>query len=187
MATFADDDQSLRLSRLWTICPLRRSDKEGTAMMKAEGLEPLYRSGNDLPWIPFTPYSETVTVKLLKVDPVTGQTVAMLRVPPGEGLGVHNHYGTVIAYTIRGKWRYAEHGWVSKAGDLVYETAGSQHTFLAEPGEAVEVFIVLEGALEFIDPEGRGIGLENWRTFLERYYKYCEAKGLPARDLSQFS
>jgi len=156
-------------------------------MMKALGLEPLYRSGNDLPWIPFTPYSDMVTVKLLKVDPVTGQTVAMLRVPAGEGLGVHNHYGTVIAYTIRGRWRYAEHGWVSSAGDLVYETAGSQHTFLAERGEDVEVFIVLEGALEFIDPEGRTIGLENWRTFLERYYRYCEAKRLPARDLSDFS
>ena len=156
-------------------------------MLNVQALEPLYRAGNDLPWTPFTPYSETVTLKLLKVDPVTGQTVTMLRVPAGEGLGVHNHYGTVIVYTIRGKWRYAEHDWVSKAGDLVYETAGSRHTFLAERGEDVEALVILEGALEFIDPEGRGIGLENWRTFLARYYNYCKAKGLPTRDISRFS
>ena len=42
----------------------------------------------------------------------------------------------------------------------VSETAGSQHTFLAEPGEDAIAFIVIEGALEFLDPQGHSMGLE---------------------------
>ena len=155
-------------------------------MISVKGLPPLYRSSRQLPWMPFTPYSAAVKVKLLKVDRVTGQAVTMLHVPAGEGLGVHNHYGTVIVYTVQGAWRYLEHDWIAKAGDLVYETAGSQHTFLAEPGEDVVAFIVLEGALEFIDPQGKSIGLENWKTFLERYYTFCDENGLRPVDVSEF-
>ena len=129
-------------------------------MMSVKGLAPFYRNSHDLPWIPFTPYSATVKLKLLKIDPVTGQVVALLQVPGGEGLGVHNHHGTVIVYTVQGAWRYLEHGWTAKAGDFVYETAGSQHTLLAEPGEDLVAFIVIEGRLEFIDTQGHSIGLE---------------------------
>jgi hypothetical protein len=42
-------------------------------MMRVKGLAPLYRNSHDLPWIPFTPYSTTVKLKLLQVNPVTGQ------------------------------------------------------------------------------------------------------------------
>src|SRR5512135_3734519 len=104
------------------------------AMMSVKGLAPLYRNSHDLPWIPFTPYSTTVRLKLLQVNPVTGQVITMFHVPGGEGLGVHNHHGTVIVYTVQGAWRYLEHEWTAQAGDLVYETAGSQHTVLTEPG-----------------------------------------------------
>ena len=80
-------------------------------MMSVKGLAPLYRNSRDLPWIPFTPYS--ASVKLLQVNPVTGQVITLLRVPGGEGLGVHNHDGTVIVYTVQGAWRYLEHGWTA--------------------------------------------------------------------------
>ena len=155
-------------------------------MMSVKGLAPFYRNSHDLPWIPFTPYSATVKLKLLKIDPVTGQVVALLQVPGGEGLGVHNHYGTVIVYTVQGAWRYLEHEWTAKAGDFVYETAGSQHTLIAEPGEDLVAFIVIEGALEFLDPQGQSMGLENWKTFLDRYYRFCEENQLRPVDLGRF-
>ena len=119
-------------------------------MMSVKGLAPLYRDSHELPWIPFTPYSTSVKLKLLKIDPVTGQVITLLHVPGGEGLGVHNHHGMVIVYTVQGAWRYLEHEWTAKAGDFVYETAGSQHTLIAEPGEDLVAFIVIEGALEFV-------------------------------------
>jgi hypothetical protein len=39
-------------------------------MMSVQDLAPLYRNSHDLPWIPFTPYSTAVKLKLLQVNPV---------------------------------------------------------------------------------------------------------------------
>ena len=109
--------------------------------------ETLHRSGADLPAVPFTPYSQDVKIKLLRVDPVSGQLCVILSAPGGTGLGAHKHYGSVMVYTIKGAWRYLEHDWVARAGDFVYETAGSSHTFMVEPGETTEAFIIVEGEL----------------------------------------
>ena len=133
-------------------------------MMSVKGLA-RYRDSHDLPWIPFTP-SHRVKLKLLKIDPVTGQVIALLHVPGGEGLGVHNHHGTVLVYTVQGALAVSRTRVDSQGGRLRLRTAGSQHTLLAEPGEDVVAFIVIEGALEFIDPQGHSMGLESWRTLL---------------------
>jgi 2,4'-dihydroxyacetophenone dioxygenase len=148
--------------------------------------ETLHRSGADVPAVPFTPYSEDVKIKLLRVDPVSGQLCVILSAPGGTGLGVHKHYGSVILYTIKGAWRYLEHDWVARAGDFVYETAGSSHTFLVEPGETTEAFIIVEGALEFIDEEGNTIAIEDWRSMYQRYLDYCEDEGLEPVDVAHF-
>ena len=86
-------------------------------MMSVKGLAPLYRNSHDLPWIPFTPYIATVKLKLLKIDPVTGQVIALLRVPGREGLGVYDHHGTVIVFTMQGAWRYHEHEWTCASAE----------------------------------------------------------------------
>jgi quercetin dioxygenase-like cupin family protein len=148
--------------------------------------ETLHRSGADVPAVPFTPYSEDVTIKLLHVDPVSGQLCVILSAPGGTGLGMHKHYGSVVLYTIKGAWRYLEHDWVSRAGDFVYETAGSSHTFFVEPGETTEAFIIVEGALEFIDEQGNTIAIEDWRTMYQRYLDYCEQEGLEPVDVTRF-
>ncbi len=148
--------------------------------------ETLHRSGADVPAVPFTPYSQDVTIKLLRADPVSGQLCVILSAPGGTGLGVHRHYGTVILYTIKGAWRYLEHDWVARAGDFVYETAGSSHTFQVEPGETTEAFIIVEGALEFLDDEGNTIAIEDWQSMYQRYLDYCEAEGLDPVDLAGF-
>src|SRR4051812_23679298 len=119
----------------------------------------LHRSGADLPAVPFVPYSEDVTLKLLRVDPLSGQICVILAAPAGTGLGVHKHYGSVIVYTLKGAWRYLEHDWVARAGDFVYETAGSSHTFVVEPDSDVEAFIVVEGALQFLDEHGNSLAI----------------------------
>jgi 2,4'-dihydroxyacetophenone dioxygenase len=148
--------------------------------------ETLHRSGADVPAVHFTPYSEDVTIKLLRVDPVSGQLCVILSAPGGTGLGMHKHYGSVVLYTIKGAWRYLEHDWVSRAGDFVYETAGSSHTFFVEPGETTEAFIIVEGALEFIDEQGNTIAIEDWRTMYQRYLDYCEQEGLEPIDITRF-
>jgi 2,4'-dihydroxyacetophenone dioxygenase len=155
-------------------------------MTELTAYETLHRSGADVPAVPFTPYSEDVTIKLLRVDPVSGQLCVILSAPGGTGLGVHKHYGSVILYTIKGAWRYLEHDWVSRAGDFVYETAGSSHTFFVEPGETTEAFVIVEGALEFLDEQGNTIAIEDWRTMYQRYLDYCEQEGMEPVDVTRF-
>ncbi|HEX3606433.1 MAG TPA: 2,4'-dihydroxyacetophenone dioxygenase family protein, partial [Candidatus Dormibacteraeota bacterium] len=149
--------------------------------------KPTYLGADELPWHPFTPYSEEVMLKILHLDMVRGEVVLLLKAPGGTNLGVHNHYGRVLVYTVQGTWRYAEHDWTSSAGDFVYEVANSSHTFQAQPGDDVIVFIVLEGALAFLDENGNTVAVETAQTVAERYRAYCGANGIPEVDLTAFS
>jgi quercetin dioxygenase-like cupin family protein len=155
-------------------------------MAAPTALETLHRSATDVPAVPFIPYSEDVLIKLLRVDPVSGQLCVILSAPGGTQLGTHRHYGSVVVYTMKGAWRYLEHDWVARAGDFVYETAGSSHTFVVEPGETTEAFIIVEGALEFIDEDGNTIAIEDWRSMYSRYLDYCEQEGLEPVDMARF-
>lgn len=152
-----------------------------------EQIETNYISGESLPWVPFTPYSDEVTLKYWKIDPVRGEIVVSMRFPPGIALPTHYHTGIVVAHTVRGAWRYIEHDWVSKPGDTVYETAGSSHTPQSVGDEDAEVFFYLIGELEFMDEAGNLLARENAGTSLARYEAYCEANDLEAQDLTSFT
>ena len=156
-----------------------------TAQMTA--LETRHLDTDDLPDVPFTPYSEDVTIKLLRIDRASGQIVVILKAPPGASVGVHKHYGSVTLYTIKGAWRYLEHDWVAREGDFVFETAGSWHSFQTEPGEDLAVFVVVEGALEFLDEDGERIGIEDWQSMYRRYLDYCEEQGIEPVDVTELS
>lgn len=149
--------------------------------------KPTHKSLDDLPWLPFTPYSDDVQLKIVHLDFVKGETVMMLRAPAGARLGRHNHYGRVIAYTVQGAWRYEEHSWVSRAGDFVYEVANSAHSFASEPGEDVIVFLLVEGVLEFLDDNGKSVGMETSHTFGARYEDHCAKTGSQPVDLTKFA
>lgn len=126
-------------------------------------------------------------LKLFHVDPVRSEVTALLKIPGGMRLATHNHYGRVLVYTISGSWHYAEHDWVSGPGDFVYEVANSQHTPQADPGDDVVIFVVVEGALEFLDEDGNRLAIETARTFLERNEAYCADQGIEPVDLTGFA
>ena len=85
--------------------------------------------GESLPWVPMTPYTDKILLKYFKLDPIRGEWIVMMKVPLGVQLPKHHHTGTVMVYTIEGKWKYEEHDWVAGPGSIVYETAASTHTF----------------------------------------------------------
>ncbi len=147
---------------------------------------PLCFDNTKSPWHPFTPYSDEVMLKLLHVDAVTGQVVMLIKAPAGSSLGVHDHFGTIHAYTLSGSWYYEEHKkeWIAKAGDFVYEVANSKHTFMTLPGDDVVVFVVLEGSMAFLDEQGNRVGLENASTFQQRYIDHCLRNDVPLVDLN---
>jgi 2,4'-dihydroxyacetophenone dioxygenase len=145
---------------------------------------------SDLPWVPFSPYSERVLIKYFKLDPIRGETIALMKAPAKGQMPRHRHTGTVIVYTVAGRWKYREHEWIAEKGSIVYETAGSNHTPEALPPVAGEDEIVtlniIQGELLFVDDTGRVLAAEDWKSGWERYSAFCRANGVGIKDLTAF-
>ncbi|MCY1273435.1 hypothetical protein D9M68_250890 [compost metagenome] len=146
--------------------------------------------GESLPWVPLVPYADNILLKYYKLDPIRGDWIVMMRTPFGVELPRHHHTGTVIVYTIEGKWRYKEHDWVAGPGSIVYETAASSHTFeVVEEGESgyMTTLVQVSGELLFLDEDDKVFASENWKTSLQRYLDYCEANEIEPQDLTAFN
>ncbi len=140
-----------------------------------------------LPWIPFTPYSPEVMLKYVKFNPITGEMIVFLKAPGDMEMPRHHHSGTVIAYTLTGKWKYKEHDWTASPNTVVYETASSEHTPVALNQGEVIVFNVIVGDLVYLDDNNNVIAIENWKTGMQRYLKFCEDNGIEPQDLTAFN
>jgi 2,4'-dihydroxyacetophenone dioxygenase len=149
-------------------------------------IEELHASCVNQAELPFFDYAPGVQLKLLKVNKVSGQIVMLLKAEPGSYLGRHKHYGTVCVYTLSGKWRYVEDDWRASTGSFVYEPAGSIHTFEADKQEGLLAFLVMEGSLEFLTEKNESIGIDNWQSFLKRYYDHCSKAGIPIQEITKF-
>jgi quercetin dioxygenase-like cupin family protein len=140
-----------------------------------------------LPRVPFAPYSNDVYLKYFKLDPIRGEMIVLMKVPAGIELPRHHHSGTVIVYTIEGRWKYKEHDWIAGPGSVVFETAASSHTPQAVSKEgSVQVLNIIVGDLVFQTEDGQVLAIENWRTGLQRYLAFCEQAGITPRDLTAF-
>jgi 2,4'-dihydroxyacetophenone dioxygenase len=156
--------------------------------MLFEQIETACINDADVPWVPFTPYSEKVLVKYFKLDPVRGEVIALLKAPASGQMPIHRHTGTVIVYTVQGRWKYREHEWIAERGSVVYETAGSTHTPQALPGdEDIVTLNIIQGDLLFMNERAQVIAIESWKTGWDRYAAHCEANGLAPRDLTAFA
>ena len=147
--------------------------------------------GESLPWVPFTPYAENVLLKYFKLDPIRGEWIVLMKAPIDTQLPRHHHTGTVMVYTLEGKWKYKEHDWVAGPGSLVYETAASTHTpeVVSTEGGAGHMVVLVQmiGDLLFLDDKGNIIAQENWKTAQQRYLAYCKQHGIKAKDLTAFN
>jgi 2,4'-dihydroxyacetophenone dioxygenase len=152
-------------------------------MNHASELAANHVNGNDLPYFPYAP---GVDFKLIKVNRVTGQFAIILKSVPGAQLGTHRHYGPVWVYTIEGKWRYEEDPFVATAGSVVFEPAGAVHTFRSDPTQGITAFIIVDGALEFLDESGRTLFIDNWQSILKKYLDFCAGSGIEPVDVSSF-
>jgi hypothetical protein len=68
------------------------------------------------------------------------------------------------------RWRYLEHDWVATEGSYVYEAPGETHTLVVD--EHVEEMITLfqvNGAMIYVDPDGRVQGYEDVFTKIDRH------------------
>jgi 2,4'-dihydroxyacetophenone dioxygenase len=158
--------------------------------MLYEQIDTAVIDGDKLPWVPLTPYTDQILLKYFKLDPIRGEWIVLMKVPPGVELPRHHHTGTVMVYTIEGKWKYKEHSWTAGPGSIVYETAASAHTFevvAAGDNGCVLTLVQVTGDLLFLDGSDNVIALENWKTSLQRYLAYCKQHGIEAKDLTAFN
>lgn len=146
-----------------------------------------YVDAEKYPWIPFTPYSDVVFIKVLKIEPISGTFVTLLKVPAGLQLPKHHHCGTVMVYTLKGQWRYLEHDWTAVPGSFVYETAASVHTPAAVGGEEIVTLNIQVGDSLYMDAQDNIIAVENWKSVHQRHVAYYESRKLPVPDVSDFS
>lgn len=153
------------------------ADSVGTALVDVDAL----------PWIPFTPYSDEIFLKLIKINPVNGEWTTLLKLPAGTRLPKHHHAGTVHVYTVAGSWRYLEHDWVAGPGSMVFETAASAHTPEALPDAEVIALNIIVGDWNLLDENDNILAVENWRSMLKRYADYCSAQGIEPVDVTSFA
>ena len=136
-------------------------------------------------WVPWDEVSGS-EIKLCKLNPSTGEMVVFIKTPPGKTLSKHFHPGTVIVYTVQGRWTYNE-GWVAGPGDVIYEAAGSTHApSMLDPTTPTIVFAVIQGSLEFVDDDGKRVAYDNWQTLLKLYHDHCAKVGVKPRDLTSW-
>jgi len=141
----------------------------------------LYIPANDTSWFPYGPSG--CEVQVVQVDPTTGRWIVKLRGPAGGNLGIHRHYGSVLALTLRGAWQYLEHDWVSGTGDIVHETPGSVHTLVLR--DESEIIFFVDGALEYLDSEGHTLAHEDWRSIGQKYLDFCSERELEVVDITR--
>ena len=154
---------------------------------KFDGVDVPFSADESLPWLPFSPHSELVSLRLYAADPARGEVILLLRAPPGVELPSHRSTGATTIYTLQGRWKYREHDWVAGPGSVVLEPAGPRHTprILADGTDDAMLFVVADGDLQIMDEDGQVIGIENWRSAIDRYLGFCRANGITPRDLTR--
>lgn len=156
--------------------------------MAYEGIDTELIDCDSIPWLPYTPFTDQAHIKLIKADPIRGETITFLRAPAGLALPKHHHTGTVIVYTVKGAWRYLEHDWVATPGSVVFETASSSHTAQAVEGHGDEIITlnITVGELIYLDENDQPLAIESWKTMVDRYLAYCAAEGITPQDVTSF-
>lgn len=139
-----------------------------------------------LPWMPFVPYTDQAFVKPIKIDPVRGEWITLLKAPADMVLPKHHHSGTVHVYTISGQWKYLEHDWVAGPGSFVFETAGTSHTPVGVGSEEIITLNIVMGDWVLLGESDQVLAIENWKTVMQRYLDFCAANGMTPTDLSSF-
>ena len=141
--------------------------------------------GESVPWVPFTPYSNKVEIKYLRLDPVRGEIIALVRLPAGARLPAHEHSGEVMVYTLEGRWKYLECEWIAGPGSMMFETAPTLHTPQVVGKEIHAItFNIIAGNTTFYAGDRRVLAVENWKSALQRYRTYCRQAGITPRDLT---
>lgn len=138
-------------------------------------------AADDVPWIPLSGGKSFKPLRFLRED---RGFVELLRLEPGETIGWHRHTGEVHAFNIAGKRRLRD-GREVASGGYVHEPAGNVDTWQAIGDEALIVFVVVFGAVEYVDEHGATTARYTATSLRALYCEHCAAHGIEAPDLDE--
>jgi len=135
----------------------------------------------------WVPQQQNVWFRPLCLSVSGGYWTNLIRVRRSGILSRHRHPQAVHGLVLKGSWHYLEHNWTAREGSYVYETPGETHTLVVEAnvGEMITFFQV-NGAMIYVDPEGRVQGYEDVFTKIELCRRHFAATGLGDSFVTQF-
>ncbi|MBL8114157.1 MAG: cupin domain-containing protein [Acidobacteria bacterium] len=125
-----------------------------------------------LPWQPIFP---GFTLKALRATGDDDARALLLRLEPGTLIPRHRHTGDVHAYNLSGQRLLIETNTLVGPGGYVYEPAGNVDSWMAVGDEPCIVFVVAQGAVEYLDEEGRVLRRSTTGSTGDAYRRFCEA------------
>ena len=132
-----------------------------------------------VPWVPLSPGKAFKPLRFLRED---RGFVELLRLDRGEAIPLHRHTGEVHALNIEGS-RELSTGEIIRPGDYVYEPAGNVDSWRVVGDERLVVLVVVMGAVEYLDDDGRVTKRYTARTLMDAYREHCLSRGIMPRDL----
>ena len=151
-------------------------------VVQATPFDALYIPANDTPWFPYGPSG--CEVQLIQADPTTGQWIVKLQGSCGGQprhssalrVGARHHAQRRLAF-CRTRLGGA-HGQYH-----CHQTPGSVHTLVLD--DESEILFVVQGALEYLDAEGRTLAHEDWRSIADKHTTFCKERGLSSVDVTR--
>jgi quercetin dioxygenase-like cupin family protein len=137
--------------------------------------------GDQIPWVP---QSDRVWMKPLRFDLTNGRWINLLKISGGGKVSRHRHSGgSVMAYTIEGRWRYLERTWEAKPGTLIWEPPGDIHTLVVDNAPHTVTLFAVEGVIQYLDDDDHVYYQDDVFTKLDRYRSYCRTNNIAELDL----
>jgi 2,4'-dihydroxyacetophenone dioxygenase len=133
--------------------------------------------------LPWGPTRAGLAIKPLRFFPDMSGYVLLLRVEPGTVIPRHRHTGAVHAYHLSGQRKLLETGEVIQPGGYVYEPPGNVDSWSVVGDEPLVAFIVLWGAVDYLDEQGNVTRSADAATAFETYRGHLEAIGVDAAAL----
>jgi quercetin dioxygenase-like cupin family protein len=122
-----------------------------------------------LPWQPLKP---GFSMKLLHADPEADLRVLLLRLEPGTIIERHRHGGEVHAYNLVGQRLLLDTRTLVGPGGYVFEPPGNVDSWMAVGDQPVIVFVVVRGAVSYIDEHDQVLAATTTREAADAYHRF---------------
>lgn len=160
------------IDQTWTLPPYAKPDLIIDAVPEDERV-----------WVPQAP---NVWFRPLLLDTNDGRWFNLLRVRRSGVLSRHRHPAPVFGYVIKGQWHYLEHDFIASPGKFLFEPPGETHTLVVDSDDEMITFFNVNGAMIYVDEEGKAVGYEDVFTKIEMCIRHYTSVGLGKSFVEKF-